>query len=116
MRAIVDSNSTRKDFITESILKRNPKVVGIYRLTMKAGSDNFRSSSIKGIMKRIKAKNIEIIVYEPAMNETKFFNLRIINELVEFKHQSDIIVTNRITDEICDVSDKVYSRDLFGNN
>lgn len=116
MHAIVYSNSTRKDFITESILKRNPKVVGIYRLTMKAGSDNFRSSSIKGIMKRIKAKNIEIIVYEPAMNETKFFNSRIINELVEFKHQSDIIVANRITDEIRDVSDKVYSRDLFGTN
>jgi UDPglucose 6-dehydrogenase len=116
MRAIVESNSTRKDFITESILKRNPKVVGIYRLTMKAGSDNFRSSSIKGIMKRIKAKNIEIIVYEPAMNETKFFNLRIINELVEFKNKSDIIVASRITDEVRDVTDKVYSRDLFGTN
>ena len=116
INAIVDSNSTRKDFIVESILKRNPKIVGIFRLTMKAGSDNFRSSSIKGIIKRIKAKNIEVIIYEPAMDETQFFNSRIVNDLIEFKLQSDIIVANRITNEILDVEFKIYSRDLFGNN
>jgi UDPglucose 6-dehydrogenase len=116
MSAIVYSNSIRKDYIVESILKRKPKIVGIYRLTMKAGSDNFRSSSIKGIMKRIKEKNIEMIIYEPAIDETDFFNSRIVNDLINFKLQADIIVANRITDEIRDVEDKVYSRDLFGNN
>lgn len=116
MRAIVDSNSTRKDFIADSILKRNPKVVGIYRLIMKAGSDNFNSSSIQGVMKRIKAKGIEVIVYEPFMNETVSFHSRVVNDLVAFKHEADIIVANRITDDIRDVTDKIYSRDLFGHD
>ena len=116
MRAIVDSNSTRKDFIADSILKRNPKVVGIYRLIMKAGSDNFNSSSIQGVMKRIKAKGIEVIVYEPFMNETVSFHSRVVNDLVAFKHEADIIVANRITNDIRDVTDKIYSRDLFGHD
>jgi len=116
MRAIVDSNSTRKDFIVDSILKRNPKVVGIHRLIMKAGSVNFRASSIQGIMKRIKAKGIEVIVYEPVMNENEFFHSRVVNDLVAFKHEADVIVANRITDDIRDVTDKVYSRDLFGHD
>jgi len=114
--AIVDANSTRKDFIADSIINRNPKVVGIYRLIMKSGSDNFRASSIQGIMKRIKAKGIEVVIYEPVLEETEFFNSKIITDLNEFKAMSDVIVANRLSDDINDVVDKVYTRDLFGND
>jgi len=112
--AIVDANSTRKDFIAESILKRKPKVVGIYRLVMKVDSDNFRASAIQGVMARIKAKGIEVVIYEPALNEDSFFNSKVINDLNAFKSMSDVIVANRVTVDIEDAEEKVYTRDLFG--
>ena len=113
IQAIVDANRTRKDFIADSIVSRKPKIVGIYRLIMKSGSDNFRASAIQGIMKRIKAKGIEVVVYEPVLKEADFFNSRVINDLEEFKKISDVIVANRVTADVEDVLDKVYSRDLF---
>jgi len=116
IRAIVDANSTRKDFIAQDVIRRNPKVVGIYRLIMKAGSDNFRASSIQGIMKRIKAKGIEVIVYEPVITEPEFFRSAVVNSLTDFKNRSDIIIANRITDDLSDVLDKVYTRDLFSKD
>ena len=114
IRAIVDANRTRKDFLAELIIARKPRKVGVYRLVMKAGSDNFRQSSIQGIMKRIKAKGIEVVVYEPAMEEDSFFGSKVIRDLGELKRECDIIVANRMTDEIADVEDKVFTRDLFG--
>lgn len=116
IKAIVDANRTRKDFIAESILRRNPRVVGVYRLAMKAGSDNFRASAIQGIMKRIKAKGIEVVVYEPELKQQEFFHSRVINDLTEFKQLSDVIIANRRCESLNDVETKVYTRDLFGSD
>jgi UDPglucose 6-dehydrogenase len=116
IQAIVDANNTRKDFIAEQVIKTKPKVVGIYRLVMKKGSDNVRSSAVQGIMKRIKAKGITVIVYEPVLDATTFFNSAVITDLDAFKNQADIIVANRLSNDLDDVLSKVYTRDLFGND
>ena len=116
IQAIVDANTTRKDFIAESIVSRDPKVVGVYRLIMKSGSDNFRASAIQGVMKRIKAKGIEIVVYEPELDEPEFFRSRVVKDLEDFKRVSDVIIANRKSDDLLDVDEKVYTRDLFGGD
>ena len=114
--AIVEANSIRKDFIANSIINRNPKIVGVYRLIMKTGSDNYRESSVQGVMKRIKAKGIKVVIYEPVLKEEMFFNSKVMKSLDDFKKLSDVIIANRVTDEIKDVKDKIYTRDLFNSD
>jgi UDPglucose 6-dehydrogenase len=116
IEAIVTSNTTRKDFIADEIIRCQPKTVGIYRLAMKAGSDNFRSSAVQGVMKRIKAKGVEVVVFEPLLDEAQFFNSEVTHELDSFKSRCDVIIANRMVDELDDVNEKVFTRDLFGSD
>jgi UDPglucose 6-dehydrogenase len=116
IKAIVDANTTRKDFIAETVIRKKPKCVGIYRLIMKSGSDNYRASAIQGVMKRIKAKGIEVVVFEPVIDESEFYGSEILNDLKQFKEKCDVVMSNRMVPELLDIRDKVYTRDLFGND